>query len=199
MSKELNIFDDLIRKIREEASTLYSSEGGRLWAISHLTWVKDKKVYKDIVCLAKNICGTPIAIISIISKDKQFFKAKEGILVSSTPRSDSFCAHTLKFKSDDVLIVPDALLDVRFANNKLVVGPPYIRFYCGLPLIKNGVNLGAVCVIDTEPRTLSDSQREALAVLRNHLSEWLHVPKLTWWKKIWFGFFNKSDGTACEP
>jgi GAF domain-containing protein len=174
-------------------------EKRRIARIETIHFSKGNKTYEDIVKLAGAICGTPIAIISIVGENEQTFKASTGLLITATPRSESFCAYTLSMrKRNEYLIVQDALLDPRFVNNILVTGPPFIRFYCGFPLRKNGINIGAVCVIDTEPRTLTDEQLQALSILRDHLSEWveLHpIPKISLLKfllrKLW-NFLNKK-------
>lgn len=104
-----------------------------------------------IVRLAARIFDTPTALVSLIDRDRQFFKARVGIGRAETSRDTSFCAHGLE--SAEVLVVPDARLDSRFADNPLVTGPPGIRFYAGAPLISpSGRNLGSLCVVDVKPR-----------------------------------------------
>ena len=111
--------------------------------------------------LAKRLFGVPIALISLVDTDRQWFKSCQGLDASETPRDVSFCGHAIL--GDDILMVPDALLDARFHDNPLVVGDPKIRFYAGCPLaVPNGSKLGTLCLIDVEPRTLSDGDRELL-------------------------------------
>jgi len=118
----------------------------------------------DLTKLASFICDTPISLISLIDKDRQWFKSKVGLNVQETGRSESFCAHILT--DGQTLIVEDTLSDDRFADNPLVTGAPCIRFYAGAPLIApNGHVLGSLCVIDTKPRSLSSQQVEALESL----------------------------------
>jgi len=106
--------------------------------------------FDDASALAALICGTPVSLVSLIDQDRQWFKAKVGIDISETPRSQSFCAHTLA--DSRTLIVPDAQQDNRFADNPLVLGDPNIRFYAGAPIVApNGHVLGTVCVLDTQP------------------------------------------------
>ena len=114
---------------------------------------------------ASAFCGTPIALISLVDAERQWFKANVGLEgVSQTPRELAFCAHAIQ--GDDVMEVPDATQDPRFAENPLVTGQPDIRFYAGAPLhLSNGARVGTLCVIDREPRQLSDTQREVLAHL----------------------------------
>jgi len=118
----------------------------------------------DITSLASYICDTPISLISLVDNDRQWFKAKVGLDVDQTPRTESFCAHTLA--DGQTMIVEDASSDKRFAENPLVTGNPRIRFYAGAPLIApNGSVLGSLCVIDTKPKTLSSRQVKALETL----------------------------------
>jgi len=121
--------------------------------------------YEDIVLLASSICGTPIAAISLIDEDRQWFKAIRGLDVRQTDRESSFCAHAI-LNPDDLMIVTDAHGDERFVDNELVKGPPKIRFYAGSPLIgTDGFPLGALCVIAPEAREISAEQQQALRAL----------------------------------
>ncbi len=123
-----------------------------------------EKGYEDVTELAAFICGAPISLISFVDKERQWFKSQVGLDVTGTPRSQSFCAHTIGPKT--TLVVPDATADPRFSSNPLVVGDPKIRFYAGAPIVeKSGHVLGTVCVIDTEPRTLTARQLSALEAL----------------------------------
>lgn len=107
--------------------------------------------FDRLAALAAKLFNVPIALVSLVTADRQFFKARVGLDVCETSREVSFCAHAIE--SDGVLFVPDALTDVRFRTNPLVLGPPFIRFYAGKPLIApGGERLGTVCVIDSQPR-----------------------------------------------
>lgn len=113
---------------------------------------------------ASQLCGTPIALISLIDSDRQWFKSRVGLDVPETPRDIAFCAHAIL--QPDLYEVQDAAQDPRFHDNPLVVGKPDIRFNAGIPLTDpNGKNLGTLCVIDRVPRTLSPLQRDGLRVL----------------------------------
>lgn len=120
--------------------------------------------FDDIVRLASLICGAPMAAVSLVDEHRQWFKARLGLSVTETPRSESFCTHTITQR--DVLEVPDAQADPRFADNPLVRGAPDIRFYAASPLVTpDGFAIGTVCVLDRRPRQLDDDQRAALAAL----------------------------------
>lgn len=117
----------------------------------------------DIVQLAARLCDTPIALISLVDEERQWFKATVGLDATETPRAWAFCDHAIR--SSDVLHVPDALRDQRFADSPLVRGDPHIRFYAGAPLEVCSVRLGTLCTIDREPRELSMVQRSELQSL----------------------------------
>ena len=103
--------------------------------------------------LAKRLFGVPIALVSIVDADRQWFKSCVGLAASETPRDVSFCGHAVL--SDEILMVPDALADVRFHDNPLVTGDPNVRFYAGCPLtVPNGSKLGTLCLIDVVPREM---------------------------------------------
>jgi PAS domain S-box-containing protein len=118
----------------------------------------------ELVVLAAQICNAPIALISLVDDRRQWFKARVGQETRETPREISFCAHALR--QTELLIVPDATADERFAGNPLVTGEPHIRFYAGAPLVTpEGPILGTLCVIDRVPRVLTPEQECALQVL----------------------------------
>jgi len=124
-----------------------------------------EQVFDDVAMLAAEICQTPIALISFVDEDRQWFKSHVGVDLTETPRDQAFCAHAL-LTPNEVMVVPDAAADVRFADNILVTGPMQVRFYAGAPLVVGGeYPLGAICVMDRKPRMLEPSKLEALRVL----------------------------------
>lgn len=123
-----------------------------------------EQTYDDIVKAASFVCGTPIALVSLIDDRRQWFKARVGLDASETPREQAFCAHTIAQMR--TMVVEDATRDSRFAQNPLVTGEPKIRFYAGAPLITpDGFGLGSLCVIDRQARQLDSSQIEILEAL----------------------------------
>lgn len=124
-----------------------------------------EELFDSIATVAAAICNTPIALISLIDSSRQWFKAKVGLDAEETSRDLAFCAHAIA-NPGELLIVPDATKDPRFAENPLVTGFPDIRFYAGAPIIdSSNFALGTLCVIDRKPRELSQNQIEALQAL----------------------------------
>lgn len=124
-----------------------------------------QQAFDDITALAASICGTPIALISLIDEDRQWFKARLGLEVTQTPREVAFCSHAI-LQPEQVMVVPDATLDHRFQGNPLVEQDPAIRFYAGAPILTDdGLPLGTVCVIDTRVRELGPAALRSLKSL----------------------------------
>ena len=138
-----------------------------------------EQMFDDIVRVASNVCGTPIALISLVDEDRQWFKAKVGLQASETPRDQAFCAHAI-LEPDTPLVVPDATQDPRFALNPLVTGSPDIRMYAGAPIVSHsGHALGTVCVIDQTPRELTAEQVDSLQALSRQVSHLLELRRVT--------------------
>jgi hypothetical protein len=120
--------------------------------------------FDDLARLAARFCATPIALISLVDAERQWFKSRMGIDIEESPRDVSFCAHAIL--EGDVLVVPDTTQDERFADNPFVKDDSRIRFYAGAPLVTpEGHAVGTLCVLDRKPRELSEDQRDALRVL----------------------------------
>jgi anti-anti-sigma regulatory factor len=120
--------------------------------------------FDDLTRLAAHICGTPIALVSLVDANRQWFKSTLGLAELETSRDHAFCAHGILH--EDVFIVPDALEDERFADNPMVTGDPHVRFYAGAPLTTpDGYTIGMLCVKDHVPRHLDPEQVEALRAL----------------------------------
>ena len=140
-------------------------EAGRLSALRGLDILDTgaEPGFDDIVALARALAGTEVALVTLIDSGRQWFKAKIGTDFTETPRSIAFCDTAIR--GDETMVVPDATRDPRFADNPLVTGPPYVRFYAGAPIrTAAGHALGTVCVLDPRPRDDFD-QADALAAL----------------------------------
>ncbi|MGQ9865555.1 MAG: PAS domain S-box protein, partial [Pseudanabaenaceae cyanobacterium] len=156
--------------------------------------------FDDLVQAAAALCEVPVALISLVDETRQWFKAKLGLTPSETPRDVAFCAHAIL--QSDVMVVEDARQDPRFADNPLVTGEPWIRFYAGVPLTTTAnLNLGTLCVIDFVPRTLTSERLVGLQALARQVTRQLErrrrshsaappsllgpqnpVPRSPWWQ-----------------
>lgn len=162
---------------RWKRAGLTTHEDDRLAALKRINILDTQKEerFDRITRIAAKLFDVPIALVSFVDNDRQWFKSCVGLDARETPRDQAFCAHAILSK--DALIVQDTLLDDRFAQNPLVTGGPKIRFYAGYPIADaNGFNLGTLCIIDTRPRDLSDEQVLQLRDLAGILEEQLLMP-----------------------
>jgi diguanylate cyclase (GGDEF)-like protein len=139
------------------------NEVERLYAIRTLKILDSshEERFDRITRMAKRMFNVEISLVSIIDEERQWFKSAQGLELLETPRDISFCAHAIN--QDDLFIVPDALKDKRFFDNPLVTGGPKIRFYAGCPLkIRQGINIGTLCLIDTEPKYFNEEDQQLL-------------------------------------
>ncbi len=130
--------------------------------------------YDDLTAIAAHICGAKTAVVSFVDVTRQWFKSKVGLDDTEHPREISFCAHAIL--QSEVMVIPDAHKDERFASNPLVTGDPYIRFYAGAPLISpDGFAVGTLCVLGSEPKQLTAEQIWALEVIARQIVSHLEM------------------------
>ncbi len=124
--------------------------------------------FDDMTLLTSFICGTPVAVVTLLDMERQWFKSKVGLTSTETPIEQSFCLHAIQ--QEHVFLVPDALEDERFRENPLVVSEPKIRFYAGAPLVTpEGVPIGTLCAIDRVPRQFTELQKRSLSALARQI------------------------------
>lgn len=146
------------------APSVPPNETERLKALSSaaLLDTPDEPRFDRLTHLTRLCLGTEIVLVSLVDPQRQWFKSRQGLTACETPRDISFCGHAIL--ADTILEVPDATQDRRFSDNPLVLGPPFIRFYAGAPLSFDGQRIGTLCLIDSQPRQLSQTERD---ILRN--------------------------------
>ena len=134
----------------------------------------EEQAYDDLTRLAAEICETPIALVSLVDTNRQWFKSHHGLGVRETPRELAFCSHAIL--GEDIFVVEDSSKDERFFDNPLVTGEPHVKFYAGAPLIMSNNNkLGTLCVIGDEARTITQTQKESLAALARQVVSQLEL------------------------
>lgn len=157
-------------------AALPANEDDRLDALRELEILDTaaEPEFDDLALIASQICGTPISMISLIDRDRQWFKSKIGMKAEETSRDVAFCAHAITQR--DLFVVPDATEDPRFSANPLVTADPKIRFYAGAPLrTPDGHALGTLCVMDRAPRKLTAEQESALRALSRQVEAQLEL------------------------
>ncbi|MDI2144659.1 MULTISPECIES: sensor domain-containing diguanylate cyclase [unclassified Pseudomonas] len=140
-----------------------ANEAARVQALYGLNLLDSapEERFDRLTRLARRLFNVPIALVTLVDKERQWFKSCVGLDTTETPRSVSFCGHAIL--KDELMLVPDAREDERFHDNPLVTGNPNIRFYAGYPLtVPNGNKMGTLCLIDTQPRELDDEERDLL-------------------------------------
>lgn len=148
-----------------------NTEHKRLNAVNRFKHL-DAGIKNDIdqlVDMIADICQTPVALVTLLDKDTQWFKSAKGTDVASTPRGMSFCNNTIK--QTQLVIIPDILADAEHCTNPLATGDPHVRFYAGAPLItQDGFAVGSLCVVDMEPRELTDHQKKSITILARQVA-----------------------------
>ena len=140
----------------------------------NLVYSPTEERFNRITRVASRLFDVPIALISLVTEDKQWFKSCQGLTTTETPREISFCGHAIN--QDDVFVVPNAAHDPDFSDNPLVTGEPRIRFYAGQPLTIDGQRIGTLCIIDRHPRHLKPKDYDSL----KSLASWVETEILAW-------------------
>jgi anti-sigma regulatory factor (Ser/Thr protein kinase) len=173
-------------------------EGARIAALKQYEILDSEPelAFDDLTLLASHICETPIAAITMVDTDRQWFKSRVGLDVAETPRDISFCTHAIEQRS--IMVIPDASKDARLRDNPQVTGTSHIRFYAGAPLITpEGYALGTLCVVDRVVRTLTPEQLEALDALRRQVESQLQLRRAL--KELRAAYANVQKLSAMMP
>jgi diguanylate cyclase (GGDEF)-like protein len=146
-----------------EVAPMHPQEAARLAQLRALGLLDTEpdEAFDRITRLARTLCSTPIALVSLVDEDRQWFKSRQGLDAPATGRDEAFCAHAIL--DDAPMVVEDATADARFSDNPLVTGEPHIGFYAGIPLhAPNGLPMGTLCVLDNRARTMSAEELTGL-------------------------------------
>jgi GAF domain-containing protein len=166
-----------VRGLSSVRAPLPANEAERLEALYRydILDTPPEVLFDDLTALASFITGSPIATFTLVDAERQWFKSQVGLGVHETERDAAFCGYTIL--GDEMLVIPDATRDVRFADNRLVIDEPGIRFYAGMPVrSREGLNVGTLCVIDRQPRLgLLEHQRLALEAIARQASTLLEL------------------------
>jgi GAF domain-containing protein len=139
---------------------------------------KQDQAFEDITKLVSYVCQVPMATISFVASDYQWFKSRQGVAAEQTSRDIAFCAHTIM--RTEPMIVPDAALDARFSDTELVRRNDQIRFYAGFPLVSpEGLSLGSLCAMDRQPRELTTEQKEVMVALARQVMALLELRRVS--------------------
>jgi len=169
-------FDPMPVRVDAAGTPVPANEAARMAALARFDILDSdpEREFDDLARLASQICGTPYALITLVDRDRQWFKARVGVEARETPRSVSVCAHAIL--RHDPLVVPDATKDSRFSDNPLVKGGPGFHFYAGAPLVTNdGQAIGTICVLDRVARQLDPDQIESLRALSRQVVSQLEL------------------------
>ncbi len=157
-------------------TTPQHTEEQRLQALYRLQILDTESdlAFDNLAKVAASLFDVPVVLVSLVDKYRQWFKTRIGVSVHELPREGSFCTHAIQ--ANDIFIIEDALLDERFVNSSLVTGEPYIRFYAGVPIrAEDGSNVGTLCLIDTQPRQLSDADQYHFTLLARQAEQLLYL------------------------
>lgn len=152
--------------------TIPANEAERLHALKTLQILDsaNEERFDRVTRMAKRMFGVPISLVSLVDEDRQWFKSKQGLEATETPRDISFCGHAIN--QDGLFIIPDAIEDQRFFDNPLVTNAPNIRFYAGCPLkLREGLNIGTLCLIDSQPRVMDEDDQMLLKDLASMVEQ----------------------------
>jgi diguanylate cyclase (GGDEF)-like protein len=149
----------------------------------HILDTPPEERFDRLTRLAKRLFNVPIALVSLLDVNRQWFKSCQGLPVQETPRNISFCGHTIL--GDDVFVITNALEDERCFDNPFVTQPPHIRFYAGCPLVVGeDCKIGTLCIIDDKPRTFSDEDRNTLRDLARMVEKEIDAVNLATWDEL---------------